>query len=94
MNKKVFLNKLSKGLKPIIPSEKKKYINDYEEIINDMVEGGLSEEEAVEKQGDISKIVENILKDTDKELLAKKDIFSTVVFIVAVNYSQVSGHNL
>ncbi len=66
MTKELFLNELKKELKGISPNDIKSCIDDYSELIDDMIEAGISEEEAVAKQGRPC----DIAKDRIKELSA------------------------
>lgn len=56
MNKREFLKKMDYYLLKISDNERHKFINYYEEIIEDYVENGLSEEEAVKKIGNPQQI--------------------------------------
>lgn len=51
MTKDLFLSELKNELKGASPCDIKSCIDDYSELIDDMIEAGLSEEEAVAKQG-------------------------------------------
>ncbi len=51
MNKKTFLKSLKTYLNKLKTSAIHRHISYYEEILSDMIEGGLSEEAAVEKLG-------------------------------------------
>lgn len=61
MNKKEFIKKLNWYLRQLQRSERKKYIQDYEEIISELMENGWTEEEAVLKLGDVKQISLEIL---------------------------------
>lgn len=56
MSGKQFLRKLAWSLRGLKRAERKKYIRDYAELLADMTENGMTEQEAVEKLGDIKKI--------------------------------------
>ena len=66
MNKKQFLKKLNRSLYQLQPSERKKYMEDYEEILSEMIENGGTEEEAVLKLGDVEQISLEILGNSKK----------------------------
>lgn len=68
MNKKQFLKKLNRSLYQLQPSERKKYMEDYEEILSEMIENGGTEEEAVLKLGDVEQISLEILGNSKKRL--------------------------
>ena len=90
MSKKEFLKKLSKALKKLVPSERSRYIGYYDEVISDMVDNGVSEEEAVAKQGGVEKIAEDILRDVDKEQLIRKDVPGTILSVLTIVLTIVS----
>ncbi len=60
MNKQEFLTELKKKLKGLAPDEIAGSIEYYGEMIDDAMEDGMSEEEAVESLGDIDDIVSQI----------------------------------
>lgn len=66
MNKKEFLKKMDYYLLTISDSERYKFINYYEEMIEDYVENGLSEEEAVKKIGNPKQITKKILEENEE----------------------------
>ena len=66
LNKKKFLKKLNYQLHPLRPSERKRYIQDYEELLAELMEEGKTEEEAVLKLGDAEQIAQNILEYSEK----------------------------
>ena len=63
MRKQEFLDKLRKGLKGLSPEEVEEQLNFYGEMIDDRMEEGLSEEEAVAGIGDIGDILSQHTKD-------------------------------
>lgn len=67
MNKAQFLKKLKHQLHNLKRSEREKYISDYEEMISDMMENGMTEQEAVSKLGDIKRISKEILENSEAE---------------------------
>ena len=70
MNKTQFCALLENKLKPYLsPKEMYKTLNFFEEMINDRIDEGLSEEEAVSQLGDINIIVDQIL---DEHNIGKK----------------------
>lgn len=82
MDKRIFLKKLDKGLKKLLPEERARYISYYDEIIMDLVEGGLSEQEAVAKQGDISHIVLDVMSQIESENMEKKNPLEILLFVL------------
>ena len=70
MNKTQFFALLGNKLKPYLsPKEMYKTLNFFEEMIDDRIDEGLSEEEAVSQLGDINIIVDQIL---DEHNIGKK----------------------
>ena len=70
MNKTQFCALLGNKLKPYLsPKEIYKTLNFFEEMIDDRIDEGLSEEEAVSQLGDINIIVDQIL---DEHNIGKK----------------------
>jgi len=65
MNKTQFLKSLKHQLRRLKRAERKKYINDYEEMISDMMENGMTEQEAISNLGDIKKISMEILENSE-----------------------------
>ncbi len=63
MNKTEFLNKLFYYLKKMDSAEKNKFIVYYEEMINDYIENGLTEEDAIHKIGTPEKIADDLLNN-------------------------------
>ncbi len=63
MNKKQFLSRLNRALHKMKPAERRQSVAYYAELIDDGMENGLSEAEAVEKCGDADRIAEEILSD-------------------------------
>jgi uncharacterized membrane protein len=71
MNKQEFLNNLSANLALLPKYEIEKSISYYSEIIDDRIEDGMTEEDAVAALGDIGKIAENIMYDKSIPTLMK-----------------------
>jgi len=68
MNKTQFCALLEDKLKPYLsPKEMYKTLNFFEEMIDDRIDEGLSEEEAVSQLGDINIIVDQILDEHNIE---------------------------
>lgn len=61
MNKEEFLNKLRKELNILEDKEVEDIISEYEGYIEEKVNRGLTEEEAVKELGDINEIVNDLL---------------------------------
>ncbi len=64
MNKEKFLTELSEFIWALPKIEIDKTLNYYSEIIDDYIENGLSEEEAIKKLGDIKEISSKILEES------------------------------
>ena len=85
MNKAEFLLSLRQGMEGLPKDEVEASLAFYSEIIDDMVEDGLSEEEAVLKMGSVDSIISQIISEisiakivkervTPKRKLSKKEI--------------------
>ena len=74
MNKQEFLDKLREGLSGLPQDDIEERLSFYAEMIDDPIEDGLSESEAVEKIGDIDEIVSQIVSETPLSKLVKKRI--------------------
>ena len=63
MKREEFLRMLARALHKLKKAERERYLESYRELIADMTEGGMTEEEAVEKQGDVRQIAQEILEN-------------------------------
>ena len=72
MNKLDFLAKLEEKLQPLTDEERSKHLEYYFEIIDDRMDCGVSEDEAVRACGDIDQIAEQIIIDTPLTKLVKQ----------------------
>jgi len=63
MDKKEFLERLDKGLSGIPENEREERLNFYAEMIEDRMEEGLSQEEAVSAVGDAEQIISQVLAE-------------------------------
>lgn len=89
MTKERFLQELTRRLRQLPPDEVERQRAYYEELLADMMEDGMEEEAAVEKLGDISEIVEEILRDTPLPTLVKtkfkpRNGWTTAAIVVAI----------
>lgn len=64
MSKQEFLKKLNYKLRKLKKSERKKYIDYYDEMISDIMDNGISEEDAIERQGSVEEIASDIIANT------------------------------
>lgn len=67
MSKVEFLKELEKGLWQLDKEERKERIKFYAEMIEDLIEEGNSEEQAIEKIGDTKKIILQILEESENK---------------------------
>ena len=74
MNKSDFLSSLSEKLSTLPQNELQKSLDYYSEIIEDRIEEGMSEDEAVAALGDMNIIAKNILLETPLPTLIKAKI--------------------
>ncbi|MBR6593990.1 MAG: DUF1700 domain-containing protein [Clostridia bacterium] len=73
MNKKEFLECLSRGLSALPKEETEERLNFYSEMIDDRMEEGLSEEEAVAAVGSAEDIAAQIVKESSLENTDNED---------------------
>lgn len=69
MNKKLFLKRVALYLVDLNDIERNKFISYYKEIIEDYLENGLTEQEAIEKIGSPKEIAEMILEETRSAMI-------------------------
>ena len=74
MNKQEFLSKLRKGISGLPQADIEEQVSFYSEMIDDRMEEGLSEAEAVEAIGPVDAIVSQIIADTPITKLVKEKI--------------------
>lgn len=74
MNKKQFLAALESGLAGLPPCDIEKSLDYYNELIDDHIEDGMSEEQAVEDMGSLDFIIAQILSETPVQRLIKEKI--------------------
>ena len=72
MNKQEFLQALGKGLSGLPYAEQDKWMDFYGEMIEDRIEEGLSEEEAVAAVGSVEDVIAQILAQSKPEKKEKK----------------------
>lgn len=86
MNKKEFLRKMDYYLLAINDEERYRFVGYYEEMIEDYLENGLSEEEAIQKIGDPKQITKKILEE-NKEMSFKiipSNSILKIIFLIAL----------
>lgn len=74
MTKEVFLRELGRKLRQLSDKEVKQQLSYYEELLNDMMEDGMDEENAVAKLGDINEIATEILREQPLPTLVKNRV--------------------
>ena len=74
MNKQEFLDALRRSLSGVPESEIAERIDFYGEILDDKIEEGLTEEQAVEQLGDLDDIVSQILSEIPLTKLARERV--------------------
>ncbi len=74
MTKQEFLRELENGLSGLPRAEINEYIGFYSEMIDDYIEDGFSEQDAVAAAGSLEKIAEDIIADTPITKLVKEKI--------------------
>lgn len=89
MNKETFLHQLRIRLSQLPEPEIKTRLDYYSELIEDMVEDGMSEEDAVASFGDVNAIAAKIMQDTPLSTLVKSKVtpkngWSTAAIVIAI----------
>ena len=84
MNKQFFLKILKKNTKKLKSEERRKYIEYYDEMISDIVESGVSEEEAIKRQGSVEKIAADIIADANPANLKTRDALGICLIVMSV----------
>ena len=74
MTKQEFLRELENGLSGLPRAEINEYIGFYSEMIDDYIEDGFSEQDAVAAAGSLERIAEDIIADTPITKLVKEKI--------------------
>lgn len=87
MTKKKFLTVLSAALRGLAPKERDKYLSYYDEAISDLMENGVSESAACQRQGDVKEIADAILQEADKDMLRKRDIIGILLSALTILFS-------
>lgn len=84
MNKQEFLKKLKYELRKLKKDECKKYIEYYDEIVSDIMDKGISEEEAIKRQGNIEEIAREILSSTNPSNLRIREWKGITLSVISV----------
>ncbi len=74
MNKQEFLNDLSEKLQGVPKEDREKSLEYYSEMIDDRIEDGLTQEQAVKAMGGVSEIADRIISDMPVEKLLKTKV--------------------
>ena len=92
MNKQEFLKKLKKKLSVLPRKEREERISFYREMIDDGIEEGFTEEEAVVKVGDINDVASRIItdflsaKEAEKNTLIKRKRSPWEIVLLALGF--------
>ena len=92
MKKEQFIKRLRVSLRSLNKDEREKYLSYYEEMIADMIENGISEEEAVARQGEIGKIAEEILSENPMKKKRRADWIGAVLIVLTLLFGSISGY--
>lgn len=84
MTKRQFLQKLSRKLLELKKADRKRYLDDYEEMILDQIENGLSEEKAIAGLGDIDVIAREILDNASPCERRRPDLPGRILVCVSL----------
>ncbi|MBU3173574.1 DUF1700 domain-containing protein [Clostridium estertheticum] len=82
MNKKEFLSNLTKQLSSLGETECNKFTTYYSEMIDDYIEDGYTESQAIDKIGDHKSIAKNIIEDQGNIILRESSVGRKVLQIV------------
>ncbi|OOM73630.1 hypothetical protein CLPUN_43840 [Clostridium puniceum] len=74
MNKEEFLRDLMKQLSSLGETECDKFLTYYDEMINDYIEDGYTESQAIDKIGDSKRIAKNIIEEQGSVILAESSV--------------------
>lgn len=83
MTKREFLKHLEDAICSLPKAERKRHTDYYSELIDDMVEDGMQEQEAVEKLGDVQQIAAGILQDAPLPQKRPRNVAAIVLACVA-----------
>ena len=88
MNKREFLTAVGNGLKGLSYEEQDKWLDFYSEMIDDRMEEGMTEPEAVAAIGSVEDVVEQILAQSKPETKKRKELktWQTVLLIVGAPF--------
>ena len=90
MNKQAFLSHLRKGLSKLPQAEIEERLTFYSEMIDDRIEEGLSEEEAVSAVGSVDEIIANTITDipptrnANKQSSPKRNFKAWTIILLAL----------
>lgn len=74
MNKREFLEELKKKLSGLSQNDVKEHLDFYGEMIDDMIEEGLTEQAAILKIGTVEEVVSQIISDTPLTKIVKERV--------------------
>ncbi|MFC6177641.1 DUF1700 domain-containing protein [Companilactobacillus huachuanensis] len=81
MNKQIFLKTLKKQLQKFGVKNSDDYLEYYSEYLDDLIENGSTEEEAVQKVGGVKKVLVEIISDNDVEIPQTSDRLKSALLI-------------
>lgn len=85
MNKSYFIKKIKESLRDFSKEEVQRIIEYYEELINDYIDEGYTEEEAIEQLGDIDNIIKDLKADLVIERSSNKNTNSLKNFLIVLS---------
>ena len=74
MKKLDFLNALERGLQQLPQEERERHLSYYSEMLDDMMEDGMDEQQAVGTLGDVQTLAGQILRETSLPVLVKSRV--------------------
>lgn len=84
MRKSEFLRSLKSALRGIKRSEREKYLAYYSELIDDKIEEGMSEEQAVASLGSIDSIVMDLTRDAEERGMLKNRLNPLTITLIII----------
>lgn len=93
MNKNEFLRALEKGIAGLTEEERRRTLDFFSEMVDERLEEGMSEEEAVASIGSVDEIIENVLAEVPAAPVSDKGS-SEMRRIITENFSSVSINDI
>lgn len=86
MRKNDFIKVLNRSLKRVENEERKRCIDYYQEMIDDRIEAGMTEEQAVSECGDVKKIAEQLIAEAKQNGQIKKKRSPLAIILICIGF--------